>query len=268
MAVPQVSVESSVSERLGQLVQEAIAVTKAAKRHKKGLRGDNFYADKFAALRAEATNAFRDMAPTTAGDSSAIAELLDTVFSATAAAGERRTAAQELRHNLRTTWRSPASARQKKPEITPMVGSKVFIVHGHNGEAKESVARFVEKLGLEAVILHERPNKGRTIITKFQEESQGAAFAVVLMTPDDEGRAVNAANLRSRARQNVVFELGFFIGKLGADRVAAMVKGDVERPSDFDGVVYISLDGADWRVKLASELRAAGLSGDWTKVLD
>jgi predicted nucleotide-binding protein len=144
---------------------------------------------------------------------------------------------------------------------------RVFIVHGHNGEAKESVARFVEKLNLEAIILHERPNKGRTIITKFQEESDGVGFAVVLMTPDDEGRAASAANAKPRARQNVVFELGFFIGKLGPGRVAALVKGDIEKPSDLDGVVYISLDSADWRVNLATEFRAAGLAGDWSKVL-
>lgn len=148
-----------------------------------------------------------------------------------------------------------------------MSNKNVFIVHGHNGEAKESVARFVEKLGLEAIILHERPNKGRTIITKFQEESQGVGFAVVLMTPDDEGRAINAPSMNPRARQNVVLELGFFIGKLGPERVAAVVKGSIERPSDFDGVVYISLDEADWRTKLASEFKAAGLEADWSKIL-
>jgi len=148
-----------------------------------------------------------------------------------------------------------------------MPNKRVFIVHGHNGEAKESVGRFIEKLGLEAIILHERPNRGRTIITKFQEESHGIGFAVVLMTPDDVGRAVHATEANSRARQNVVFELGFFIGKLGPERVAAIVKGDIEKPSDFDGVVYISLEASDWRVQLASELKAAGLAGDWSKVL-
>jgi predicted nucleotide-binding protein len=87
------------------------------------------------------------------------------------------------------------------------------------------------------------------------------------MTPDDEGGAIGASDVSLRARQNVVFELGFFIGKLGPERVAAMVKGNVERPSDFDGVVYISLDEADWRTKLATEFRAAGLEGDWSKLL-
>jgi hypothetical protein len=105
--------------------------------------------------------------------------------------------------------------------------SQVFVVHGHDGEPREAVARFLERLGFEAIILHERPNKGRTIITKFREEATGVGFAVVLMTPDDVGRAEKAADLRPRARQNVVFELGFFIGALGPDRVAALVKGDM-----------------------------------------
>ena len=134
---------------------------------------------------------------------------------------------------------------------------KVFVVHGHDGEAKNEVARFLSKLGLEEVILHERANKGRHLLTKFQEESEGASFAVVLLTPDDVGGAVGGLHL-SRARQNVVFELGFFIGKLGASRVAALVKGDVEKPSDFDGVAYIALDRAGgWKGLLAKELKAA-----------
>lgn len=146
--------------------------------------------------------------------------------------------------------------------------SKVFIVHGHDGEVREAVARFIsEKLGFEPVILHERPNKGRTIISKFREEAGGIGFAVVLMTPDDLGKAKDAADLMPRARQNVVFELGFFIGSLGPGNVAAIVKGDLERPSDFDGVVYISFDSEDWRTKLGRELEEAGYEIDWNKVM-
>ena len=147
---------------------------------------------------------------------------------------------------------------------------KVFVVHGHDGEARQTVARFIEKLGFEAVILHERPNKGRTIITKFREEAAGVGFAVVLMTPDDVGgKALShaAGPVQPRARQNVVFELGFFIGALGQDRVAALVKGEIERPSDFDGVVYISLDDGSWRADLARELDAAGYNVDWNKAM-
>jgi hypothetical protein len=97
--------------------------------------------------------------------------------------------------------------------------SKIFVVHGHDGAPKAEVARFIERLGFEAIILHERPNKGRALITKFREEAAGVGFAVVLMTPDDLGKAEKAVDLNQRARQNVVFELGFFIGKLGPERL-------------------------------------------------
>jgi predicted nucleotide-binding protein len=144
--------------------------------------------------------------------------------------------------------------------------SKVFVVHGHDGTPKAEVARFIEKLGFEAIILHERPNKGRALITKFREEAAGVGFAVVLMTPDDLGKAEKSIDLNPRARQNVVFELGFFIGKIGPERVAALVKGNIELPSDFDGVVYISLDKQDWKTKLGTELKTAGYEIDWNKV--
>jgi predicted nucleotide-binding protein len=164
--------------------------------------------------------------------------------------------------------RRELSAALTAADGTPALDlSQVFVVHGHDGEPREAVARFLERLGLGAVILHERPNKGRTIITKFREEAAGVGFAVVLMTPDDEGKAEKASDLQPRARQNVDFELGFFIGALGPDRVAALVKGDLERPSDFDGVVYISLDSADWQVRLGRELQAAGYQIDWNKVM-
>jgi Predicted nucleotide-binding protein containing TIR-like domain len=151
--------------------------------------------------------------------------------------------------------------------VTAVHTNKVFIVHGRDDGTRESVARFIDKLGLEAIILHERPNKGRTIITKFREEAEDVGFAVILMTPDDVGKAKDASDLKPRARQNVVFELGFFIGALRPGHVAALVKGEIERPSDFDGVVYISLDEADWQTRLGRELKAAGLDFDTSKLI-
>lgn len=140
--------------------------------------------------------------------------------------------------------------------------AKVFIVHGRDAASKNEVARFLEKLGLEPVILHERPNAGRTLITKFQEESADIAFAVVLMTPDDQG-ALAGGQMTPRARQNVIFELGFFIGRLGASRVCALVSGELEKPSDFDAVVYIQYSPqSGWKTELIRELRHAGLSVD------
>jgi predicted nucleotide-binding protein len=147
----------------------------------------------------------------------------------------------------------------------PQFSQRVFVVHGREDEERETVARFLEKLGLEAVILHEQANKGRALITKFHAVASDIGFAVVLMTPDDVG-GLQGEPQRPRARQNVIFELGFFIGMLGPERVAALVSSEVERPSDFDGVVYIPID-TDWRLPLCRELRAAGYSIDLNKVL-
>jgi predicted nucleotide-binding protein len=144
---------------------------------------------------------------------------------------------------------------------------RVFIVHGHDDAARHAVARFLEKIGFEAIILHEQVNKGRTIIAKFREEAAKIGFAVVLMTPDDHGGKVGAET-KLRARQNVVFELGFFIGSLGPERVAALVKGTVETPSDYSGVAYTDWDDAGaWKQSLARELYAAGFDIDWQKAM-
>jgi predicted nucleotide-binding protein len=154
------------------------------------------------------------------------------------------------------------------PKASRLPSNKVFVVHGRDNDVKNEVARFLSKIGLEEIILHERPNAGRHLLTKFQEESEGASFAVVLITPDDEG-GLPGETPRKRARQNVVFELGFFIGRLGAANVAALVKGHVEKPSDFDGVGYIPIDptGA-WKGLLARELKVAKVPFDAEKVFE
>ena len=130
------------------------------------------------------------------------------------------------------------------------------------------MARFVEKFGLNAIILHEKPNKGRTIINKFEDYSE-VGFAIVLLSPDDIGASKNDRDkLKDRARQNVVFELGFFLGRLGNQRVCAVRKGDVEFPSDYQGVLWINMDkGNTWQLDLARELKAAGYDIDLNRLL-
>lgn len=146
------------------------------------------------------------------------------------------------------------------------VSRKVFLVHGRDEAAKNEVALFLRVIDLDPIILHLRPNGGRHLLTKFREESDGAAFAVILMTPDDEGGLAGAADRRPRARQNVVFELGFFIGKLEPAGVAALLKGDVEKPSDFDGIAYITFDSSGrWKTDLARELHHAKVPFDPAK---
>jgi predicted nucleotide-binding protein len=129
------------------------------------------------------------------------------------------------------------------------------------------VTLLIERAGLNAVILHEQPNAGRTIIEKFEKYGGSAGFAVVLLTPDDVG-GPGRENLRPRARQNVIGEMFWFAGKLGRERVCALKKGDIEMPSDFVGVGYTEMDdlGA-WKTELLRELNAAGYEVDWQKAL-
>jgi predicted nucleotide-binding protein len=144
----------------------------------------------------------------------------------------------------------------------------VFVVHGHDNESKETIARFVESLGLRALILHEQPNSGRTIIEKFEAFADKVSYAVVLLTPDDLGTSVKNKTAKYRARQNVIFELGFFIAKLGRNKVCALTKGDIELPSDYHGVVYVSMDqGGAWKLALAKEMRNSGLNVNSDKLI-
>lgn len=144
---------------------------------------------------------------------------------------------------------------------------KVFVVHGHDEAALQGLARFLERLGLEAVVLREQPDQGRTIIEKFEASSDGVGFAVVLLTPDDVGGVMKADVTKARARQNVIFELGYFAGQLGRGRVCLLRKGDVEIPSDLYGVIYTDMDPAEgWQTKLVKELKAAKLDFDANKL--
>lgn len=145
-------------------------------------------------------------------------------------------------------------------------GSCVFLVHGRATGAVADVARFLEKLDLPVTILHEQPNEGQTIIEKFEKHAGRSNYAVVLLTGDDEGRLKSDTEFNSRARQNVILELGYFMGKISRKNVCAIYESGVELPSDYDGVLYIPLDtdGA-WKYRLAKELKANGLDVDLNK---
>ena len=145
--------------------------------------------------------------------------------------------------------------------------TKVFIVHGHDETLREKVARTLEKLGLLPIILREQPNQGQTLIEKFESKAD-VGFAVVLLTPDDVGYDKDKPNeAAGRARQNVVLELGYFVGRLGRKRVMAIRHPDVELPGDVFGLVYTdSQDEQGWKVELVRELKAAGYSVDANKL--
>jgi predicted nucleotide-binding protein len=163
-----------------------------------------------------------------------------------------------------------AAQAATQPDITTekkkLDNSKVFIVHGRDDLAKISAARFIEKLGLSAIILHEQANAGKTIIEKIEEHTN-AGFALVLYTLCDTG-GLAGEPAKPRARQNVVFEHGYLIAKLGRRHVCALVKSGVEVPNDISGVVYIPLDehGA-WQLAVIKELLNAGYDIDMNKVV-
>jgi len=161
---------------------------------------------------------------------------------------------------------TPATASQPStPPLQPGRSSardsrhpnRVFVVHGRNEAARSAVVGHLRALGLEPIVLHDQPNMGRHLLTKFIQEAELVTFAVVVMTDDDVG-GVTETELAPRARQNVILELGYFIAHLGQERVCALITPGLETPSDFDGIVYIRMDDRDrWRQELVRELHAA-----------
>jgi predicted nucleotide-binding protein len=144
-----------------------------------------------------------------------------------------------------------------------LLSNNIFIVHGHNEAIKEKVAHVITKLGLTPIILHEKPNGGKTIIEKFEANSSEAQYAIILLTADDEGGTKGSGDLKSRARQNVVFEMGYFMGKLGRNRVFPLLEDGVEKPGDLDGIVYTLIDSAGaWKIELVRELNGCGYNVD------
>ncbi|MUP37826.1 nucleotide-binding protein [Labilibaculum sp. 44] len=133
---------------------------------------------------------------------------------------------------------------------------RVFVVHGHNNEIKNTVALFIHRLGLEPIILHEQSDNGNTIIEKFLENSN-VNFAISLLTPDDI--CTIRGKTYGRARQNVIFEFGYFMGKLGRKNVVALFEDSeaFEIPSDINGLIYIPYSSREdtWKLKLGKELK-------------
>ena len=157
-------------------------------------------------------------------------------------------------------------------KTNPLLLKNIFIVHGHNEEMKQSTARFLEKVGLTPIILHERPNKGRTIIEKFTDYSD-VNFAVILLSADDVAfpKTESIENAKFRARQNVILELGFFLGKIGRENVVVLHEQveNLEIPSDYQGILYVPYDNSgNWKLSIAKELKAIGYEIDGNKLLE
>lgn len=164
---------------------------------------------------------------------------------------------------------SPEIIPAPSPELVPITNHKpVFIVHGHDHETRDDVSKFVSNWGLTATILDKQPNKGRTIIEKFEDCADEASFAIVLLTPDDVGASVkDKTHLKYRARQNVIYEWGYFSGSIGRERVCILYKGNLELPSDTQGVVYVRMDdNCEWKQSIVREMEAVGILIDVKKI--
>ncbi len=148
---------------------------------------------------------------------------------------------------------------KKANSLKPNNKNSVFIVHGRDDTLKLEVARYVESLGLKAIILHEQVNSGLTIIEKIEHYTNEADFGIILYTPCDQGRGHHEKRNppKDRARQNVILEHGYLLGKLGRRKVFPLVKGELELPNDISGLVYTSVQ-EQWQEKLRNELKGIG----------
>lgn len=157
----------------------------------------------------------------------------------------------------------------KKPNSeakSPTISNKVFVVHGHDHGLKTDVERFLHEIGLTPVVLHREADQGATIIEKFEKHSD-VGYAFILLTPDEISFTVDQKNIEDaerkteyRSRQNVIFEFGYFVGRLGRSKVCCLHKGDVSVPSDIDGLIYKKInDSIDSQAySIIKELKAAG----------
>ncbi len=156
--------------------------------------------------------------------------------------------------------------KSESENTSPVISNKVFIVHGHDSELKNDVERFVHEIGLQPIVLHRQIDAGATIIEKIEKHSD-VGYAFILLTPDEiaytkDQELLNDADRKkeSRARPNVIFEFGYFVGRLGRNRVCCLHKGDVVIPSDLAGLVYKKIESSieSQAYSIIRELKAAG----------
>lgn len=155
---------------------------------------------------------------------------------------------------------------EESDNISPSLSNKVFVVHGHDSELKNDIERFIHEIGLEPIVLHRQADEGNTIIEKF-EKNADVGYAFILLTPDEIAYTIDQQDIPNdlktieyRARPNVIFEFGYFIGKLGRSKVCCLHKGDTSVPSDLSGLVYkkidINIDSIAYSI--IKELKAVG----------
>lgn len=180
----------------------------------------------------------------------------------------RFTPPNQIEGRWRSTLQTNGAFSLSRVQPKARAKSSVFIVHGHDEAAKTKVAYLIHRLGLNPIILNDQVNQGQTIIEKFEQHAAEVGFAVVLFTPDDEGRSLKSESaLQPRARQNVILEMGYFVARLGRSKVCPLYTPKVELPSDLLGVAYTPMDShGAWEMKLAREMKAAGLPVDLNRL--
>ena len=153
---------------------------------------------------------------------------------------------------------------EEHPRTNQFHNRKIFIVHGHDHKSKNEVEILLKDLGLEPIVLHRKADEGQTIIEKIEKHSN-VGYAVILLTPDDVVTHVQEQNGEEhtpeyRSRQNVIFEFGYFIGRLGRNRVCCLYKEKVALPSDVTGMIYkpFKQEIEEIKYSLLKELKAAG----------
>lgn len=156
--------------------------------------------------------------------------------------------------------------------LADVQNNKVFVVYGHDEQARNNLEAMLRRWGLEPLILDQLPSEGQTIIEKLESYTAKVNFAVVLATPDDIGhRAAHPDEAAHRARQNVVLELGMLLSKLGRKKVAILLNQQeaMERPSDIQGLIYIPYKDhleKEGGLILAKEMCAQGYKIDVAKI--
>lgn len=141
------------------------------------------------------------------------------------------------------------------------MNKNVFIIHGHDSVALLELKEFIRKVGLTPVVLKDKPNQNLTIIEKFEKYASTCVYALAILTPDDKQANDLINSEKSRARQNVIMEAGWFMGKLGRHKVSMLHKGEIELPSDIFGILYLPFNTSIMEVseQLRDELMAQGL---------
>ncbi|WP_341225944.1 nucleotide-binding protein [uncultured Arcticibacterium sp.] len=157
-----------------------------------------------------------------------------------------------------------ANPEVESNDVEKVEGDTVFIVHGHDNELKTEVQLLLTRAGVNNIVLHEQADRGRTIIDKLVGESESSNYAIALLSPDDL-----VSDGTKRARQNVILEIGYFIGRLGKERVRLLKRGEIEIPSDLQGVLYENYDTSGaWKMKICKELIAVGIHVDMKSVAE